>query len=319
MTRCNALLDLGLAARRADRQASTPDVAAGARHPAPTPPRAPRSSRGSPVDYVVSLGVEPTPTPEPTPAPVAIPDLPGCRRGGRASTRCSTPGSQPGDADRGLRPPGQPPVPSSRHRPRRGHRGPARLHRSTTSCRWASSRRPPPSRRPPRCVIPDLRGCRRGGRRQRAPRCRPRARRADRGLRRRHRRGRRHRHRPRRGHRGPAAAPRSTTSSRWASSRRPPPSRHPPRSSSPTCRGRRGGRRQRAPRRRPRSPAMRTEAFDAEVAAGAVIGTDPAAGTEVQPGSTGRLRRLAGHRADAHPRADTRPGRHPRPARLDAR
>ncbi len=32
---------------------------------------------GSPVDYVVSLGIEPTPTPEPTPAPVVIPDLTG--------------------------------------------------------------------------------------------------------------------------------------------------------------------------------------------------------------------------------------------------
>ncbi len=32
---------------------------------------------GSAVDYVVSLGIEPTPTPEPTPAPVVIPDLAG--------------------------------------------------------------------------------------------------------------------------------------------------------------------------------------------------------------------------------------------------
>ncbi len=32
---------------------------------------------GTTIDYVVSLGVEPTPTPSPTPAPVAVPDLTG--------------------------------------------------------------------------------------------------------------------------------------------------------------------------------------------------------------------------------------------------
>ena len=53
------------------------------------------------------------------------------------------------------------------------------------------------------------------------------------------------------------------------------------------------------------TPGDRSEAFDPAIAAGLVIGTDPAAAsTEVDRGSRRRLRRLAGPRADADPRAD---------------
>ena len=69
------LLDAGLEpGERTD--AFDGDVAAGGSS-APTPPRCTEVAPGTAVDYVVSLGVEPTPTPEPTPAPVAMPDVRG--------------------------------------------------------------------------------------------------------------------------------------------------------------------------------------------------------------------------------------------------
>ena len=189
-----------------------------------------------------------------------------------------------------------------------------RLHGRLRRLAGHRARRPPPSRHPPRSSSPTCRG-RRGGRRQRAARCRPRPRGEDRGLRRRHRGGRRHRHRPRRGHRGPAAAPPVD----YVVSLGVEPDAHPradtrPGASSPTCAAVAEADAVNALLDADLRPGTRTEAFDAEIAAGLVIGTDPAAGTEVQPRLHRRLRRLPGRRADAHPRADTGPGRRPRPA-----
>jgi beta-lactam-binding protein with PASTA domain len=71
----NQLLDLGLqpGERTESFDADVPSGAVISTEPAADAELAP----GTAVDYVVSLGVEPTPTPEPTPAPVAVPDLPG--------------------------------------------------------------------------------------------------------------------------------------------------------------------------------------------------------------------------------------------------
>jgi beta-lactam-binding protein with PASTA domain len=71
----NTLLDQGLQPG-ARSEAYDPDIAAGlviSTDPAATT----EVDRGSTVDYVVSLGVEPSPTPEPTPALVTIPNLRG--------------------------------------------------------------------------------------------------------------------------------------------------------------------------------------------------------------------------------------------------
>ena len=238
--------------------------------------------------------------------------------------------------------------------------------------------------RGPTVLVPDVVGAGRGGRARPAARCRSRARRAHRSLRRAHPGGvdrldrprvptrrssararstmscpwapspRRPRSQPRLRSRSPTCgvSPRrtpSTSCSTWASrpvsaarpsttrSRRVPSSRptrrRAPRSrsapasptSSPGCRAhadpradpgsvvdprspghRRGGRRQPAARPRPRA-GERSEAFDDEVAAGAIVSTDPAAGTEVTARDQRRLRRVARRRA--HPHA----GAHPAP------
>src|SRR5690606_26330349 len=71
----NALLDLGLEpgerSEAFDEETLEGDVVS-------TQPEAGAEvPPGTVVDYVVSLGPEPTPTPEPTPAPIAVPDLRG--------------------------------------------------------------------------------------------------------------------------------------------------------------------------------------------------------------------------------------------------
>ncbi len=71
----NALLDAGLVPG-VKTEAFDPAIAAGS-VVATDPAAGTEVEPGSPVDYVVSLGIEPTPTPEPTPAPVVIPDLRG--------------------------------------------------------------------------------------------------------------------------------------------------------------------------------------------------------------------------------------------------
>ncbi|MFN8517973.1 MAG: PASTA domain-containing protein [Chloroflexota bacterium] len=71
----NQLLDLGLEpGERTERFHDTVSTGAVIRT---DPPAGDEVPPGTVVDYVVSLGVEPTPTPEPTPAPVAVPDLRG--------------------------------------------------------------------------------------------------------------------------------------------------------------------------------------------------------------------------------------------------
>ena len=129
---------------------------------APIPRRRPRSSEARTVDYIVSLGVEPTPTPEPTPEPT-LPNRPPnrppspprrpcscptcrCRRGGRRQQLLDA-DLQPGARSDAYRPRYRSRC-GRQHHPRGHDRGGARLARSTTSCRWASNRHRPPSRHP---------------------------------------------------------------------------------------------------------------------------------------------------------------------------
>ena len=322
------------------------------RSSAPTRPPAPRSRPAPTVDYVVSLGVEPTPTPEPTPAhpaPVAVPDVRGFAAEDAVNQLLDA-GLEPGDRTEAF----DDDVAAGcghQHRSRRRRRGRARHDRRlrrvarcratpiravpdrlarrspprtpSTSCSTPGSSRvsaPTPSttRSPPAAVIStdpaagaevapgtDRRLRRVAGRRADAdPRADPEPT--------------PHRSRSPTSAGSPPRTP-STRSSTPVSSpvSAPTPSTtrsRPDRSSAPT---RRPARRSRPARpsttssrwassrsRSPTSaafaaedavnqlldaglePGERTDAFDNDVAAGAVVSTDPAAGTQVAPGTT---------------------------------
>ena len=377
-TPLNQLIDAGLEpGERTD--AFDDEVAAGAvisTDPAAGTEVAP----GTTVDYVVSLGVEPTPTPEPTPAPVAVPDLRGLAAEDAVNQLLDA-GLEPGERTEPSTT-RSPPAPSSaptgrRHRGRARHRRRLRRlpGRRAASTPVARPCRPGVRGSPEDAVNAALDAGLEPGERTDAfddevaagavistdpaagtevapgttvdyvvsqgvepttptDPSRPRHRwpsRTSVGSRRRTpstrsstpglepgertdafddevAAGSRHQHRSRRRHRGRAGHHRRL--------RRVPGCRADtdPRAD-PGTSGRAGPpRRARRGRRQPLldaglEPGERTDAFDDEVAAGAVISTDPAAGTEVAPGTTidYSCRRVSSrHRPPSPPRAPSR-------------
>ena len=139
------------------RDAFDADIAAGAvigTDPAADTEVAP----GTTVDYVVSLGIEPTPTPEPTPAPVAVPDLRGCHAVRMPSTQLLDAGLQPGertDKFNSQVPEGQ----VIRTDPEAGTEVQPGTVVDLRRVAWSQRRRPPPSRRPRRWSCPTSVAC----------------------------------------------------------------------------------------------------------------------------------------------------------------
>ncbi len=265
---------------------------------------------GTSVDYVVSLGVEPTPTPSPTPAPVAVPDLAGAVEADALSQLLDA-GLQPGtrtEAFDAACPRARSSAATRRRAPRSS---PARA--STTSSPWASSRPPPrhPPRHRSRCPTWPARS---RPTPEPAARCRPPAGHPDRGLRCRRAHGRGHRQRPGGGHRGRARHERRL---RRLPGRRadPHPVTHPG-----TGRGARPGRRGRGRRPEPaarcRPPAGHPDrGLRCRRAHGRGHRQRPGGGHRGRARHERRLRRLPGRRADPHPVTHPGTGRGARPGR----